>query len=228
MNSYRFVDRLHAHLHPDQVIVTDMGTALLSGHQMLRIKPPQRLMTSLGLGEMGYGLPGAMGASFARGKSEVLCLNCDGGMMMNLQELQTVAHHRLPIKLIIFNNDGYLMIKHTQNALFKGRRAGSDAASGVTCPDFGKLAKAFGFPAWRIRTWEDFDWVMPQVQAHDGPAICEVEMHPEQPLVPKLSLAMKADGTLVSPPLEDLSPLLPRDQLRENMIIGLHPKSESL
>jgi acetolactate synthase-1/2/3 large subunit len=228
INSYRFVDRLHAHLHPDQVIVTDMGTALLSGHQMLRLKPPQRLMTSLGLGEMGYGLPGAMGASFARGKGEVLCLNCDGGMMMNLQELQTVAHHRLPLKLIIFNNDGYLMIKHTQNALFKGRRAGTDAASGVTCPDFGKLAKAFGFPAWRIRTWEDFDRIMPQVQAYDGPVICEVEMHPEQPSVPKLSLAMKADGTLVSPPLEDLSPLLPRDQMRENMIIGLHPKSESL
>ena len=228
INSYAFMDRLHEHLKPDQVIVTDMGTALLSGHQILRPQNGQRLMTSMGLGEMGYGLPAAIGASFARNRGEVLCLNCDGGMMMNLQELQTVAHHQLPIKLIIFNNDGYLMIKHTQKAIAAGRFAGTDKQSGISCPDFSKVAKAFDIPAWQVRTWADFDRVMPELQRHSGPAICEVFMHPQQLFAPKLSLAVQKDGALVSPPIEDLSPLLPRDVLRDAMLVGMHSKSEQL
>jgi acetolactate synthase-1/2/3 large subunit len=228
LNTYPFMERLNAHLKPDQLVVTDMGTALLSGLQVLRMKSGQRLMTSTGLGEMGFGLPAAVGASFARDRGEVLCLNCDGGMMMNLQELQTVAHHNLPIKLIIFNNDGYLMIKHTQKAVLQGRYSGTDRKSGVSCPDFSKLATAFGFPSWQIRTWEDFDDIIPKIQAHEGPAICEVFMHPEQLFIPKLGLAPQKDGTLVSPPLEDLSPVLSREKLRENMLVPLHPKSEKL
>lgn len=228
INSYTFMERLNAFFKPDQVVTTDMGTALLSGHQVLRFKTGQRLMTSMGLGEMGYGLPAAIGASFARDRGEVLCLNCDGGMMMNLQELQTVVHYHLPIKIIIFNNDGYLMIKHTQNAVLGGRHVGVNRKSGVSCPDFSKLAAAFDIPAWQIRTWEDFDRVLPELQACPGPAVCEVFMHPEQPFVPKLSLAVKNDGSLVSPPLEDLTPLLPRDVLHEVMLVGLHPKSVTL
>ena len=228
INSYPFMERLHGYLKSDQVIVTDMGTALLSGHQILRPKDGQRLLTSTGLGEMGYGLPGAIGASFARNRGEVLCLNCDGGMMMNLQELQTVVHHQLPLKMIIFNNDGYLMIKHTQNAVLQGRHAGVDRASGVSCPDFSKLATAFGMPSYQIRTWEDFERVMPQVQAAVGPVICEVFTHPMQPFVPKLSLAVLKDGTYVSPPLEDLSPFIDRDVLRSKMLNGIHPKSAQI
>jgi acetolactate synthase-1/2/3 large subunit len=228
INSYPFMEKLNDHLKPDLVIVTDMGTALLSGHQVLKLKKGQRLMTSTGLGEMGYGLPAAIGASFAKNKGEVLCLNCDGGMMMNLQELQTVVHHNLPIKLIIFNNDGYLMIKHTQKALFEGRNTGTDAKSGVTCPNFSALAVAFGIPKFQIRTWDDFDKVMPQVQSYEGPVICEVFMHPQQLFVPKLSLGIQKDGSLISPPLEDLSPFLSRREVAENMIIGLHPKSEKI
>jgi acetolactate synthase-1/2/3 large subunit len=222
------MDRLAAQLKPGQVIVTDMGTALLSGHQALRITPPQRLLTSQGLGEMGFGLPGAIGASIALNRGEVLCLNCDGGMMMNLQELQTVAHHRLPIKIVVFNNDGYLMIKHTQKAVLKGRYAGTDTRSGVSCPDFSKLATAFGFPAFQIRTWEDFAREMPRLLACPGPAICEVFMSPEQFFYPKLGLAVQADGSLISPPLEDLSPFLARQVLRENLLVPLHPKSERI
>jgi acetolactate synthase I/II/III large subunit len=228
INSYRFIDKLNDHLKPDQSIVTDMGTALLSGHQALKLKGEQRLMTSTGLGEMGYGLPAALGASFARDRGEVLCLNCDGGMMMNLQELQTIVHHKLPIKIFIFNNDGYLMIKHTQKSLFKGRYSGTDKASGVSCPDFSAIAKAFNIPAFQIRTWEDFDRVIPEVQALATPVICEVFMHPEQLFVPKLSLAIKHDGSLISPPLEDLSPFLDRKQLAEEMIIGVHEKSKAI
>jgi acetolactate synthase-1/2/3 large subunit len=228
INSYTFMERLNRHFKPDQVVVTDMGTALLSGHQVLKLKGGQRLMTSTGLGEMGYGLPGAIGASIARDKGEVMCLNCDGGMMMNLQELQTVVHHNLPIKLFIFNNDGYLMIKHTQKALFGKSSVGIDKASGVSCPDFSKLATAFGFPSYQIRTWKDFDEVLPKVQAHTGPIICEVFMDPQQPFLPKLSVVQLADGSLISPPLEDLFPFVAREELEKDMLVGIHPKSKQI
>ena len=226
INSYTFIDKLNHYLKKDQIIVTDMGTALLSGHQVLRIKQGQRLMTSTGLGEMGYGLPAAIGASFGSNRGEIMCLNCDGGMMMNLQELQTIIHYKLPIKIFVFNNDGYLMIKHTQNALFNGRRAGVDSESGVTCPDYSAIAGAFGIPAFQIRSWYDFEKIIPEVQDQRGPVICEVFMHPNQLFVPKLSLAIQSDGTLISPPLEDLSPFITREELKNNMIGGLHVKSE--
>lgn len=228
INSYRFMERLNRHFKPDQVVVTDMGTALLSGHQVLRFGAGQRLMTSTGLGEMGYGLPAALGASFALDRGEVMCLNCDGGMMMNLQELQTMVHHRLPIKLFIFNNDGYLMIKHTQKSLFKTGYVGTDRASGVSCPDFSKLGAAFDIPAYQIRGWEECDATLEAVQAATGPVICEVFMDPQQLFSPKLGVVARADGSLVSPPLEDLSPLLPRDVLDAAMLEGMHEKSKTL
>jgi acetolactate synthase-1/2/3 large subunit len=228
MNSYRFMQRLNQFLKPNQVIVTDMGTALLCGHQVLKIHPGQRLMTSTGLGEMGFGLPAAIGASFALERGEVMCLNCDGGMMLNLQELQTIVHHQLPIKIFVFNNDGYLMIKHTQNALFKAGFVGTNKASGVSCPAFSKLGAAFDLPTFQINHWEECDAVLEAVQLAEGPLICEVFMHPEQLFSPKLSLVVKEDGSLVSPPLEDLSPLLPREQIERAMLVGVHEKSKSL
>ena len=228
INSYRFMEKLVPLMKRDQIVVTDMGTALLSGHQALRVTPPQRLITSQGLGEMGFGLPAAIGASIATGNGEVLCLNCDGGMMMNLQELQTVVHHQLPIKIVIFNNDGYLMIKHTQKAVLKGRYAGTDKKTGVSCPDYSKLAVAFGIPSHRIYTWEDFDREMPAVRAAEGPVVCEVFMAPEQFFHPKLGVAVQADGTLISPPLEDLSPFLPREILEESLKVPLHEKSRRI
>jgi acetolactate synthase-1/2/3 large subunit len=228
INSYAFMQKLN-HLTKDrQIMVTDMGTALLSGHQALQLRAGQRLMTSTGLGEMGFGLPGAIGASFASGRGEVLCLNCDGGMLLNLQELQTIAHHQLPIKIIVFNNEGYLMIKHTQRSLFNGRYTGVEKSSGMSCPDYSKLATAFGFAAYQVRTWEDFESAMPKFLAATKPALCEVFMHPEQPLVPKLGLAVQPDGTLVSPPLEDLLPLIDGDRLAQAMLVGMHPKSVKL
>jgi acetolactate synthase-1/2/3 large subunit len=138
------------------------------------------------------------------------------------------VHHKLPIKLFIFNNDGYLMIKHTQNALFKAGYVGTDKASGVSCPDFSKVAAAFDIPSYKIHAWDDCDATIAAVQAATGPVICEVFMHPEQPFTPKLSLVSKEDGTLVSPPLEDLSPLLPRAVLNDAMLAGMHEKSKFL
>ena len=227
INSYRFMQELEKYFHEDQIVVTDMGTALLCAHQVLKFKQGQRILTSSGLGEMGFGLPGAMGAAIGTNR-EVLCLNCDGGMMLNLQELQTIVHHQLPIKIIIFNNDGYLMIKHTQKALFSGRYSGSDEKSGVTCPDFSKIAYAFGIPSYQVRTWADVKSIIPEVQSIKGPVICEVFTHPEQPFVPKLSLVQQKDGSIISPPLEDLSPLLSREEMRKHMLIGLHEKSNNL
>jgi len=228
INSYPFMPLLEKYLRPDEIVVTDMGTALLCAHQALGISGQQRLLTSTGLGEMGFGLPAAIGASIAKDNAEIICLNCDGGMMMNLQELQTVVHHQLPIKIFIFNNDGYLMIKHTQKSLFAKNYVGTDKKSGLSCPDYSKIANAFDMPAYQIRTWQDAKNILPQVMAHKGPVICEVFMHPEQPFVPKLSLSSRADGSLVSPPLEDLSPLLPLDEMERAMLVGMHEKSRSV
>ncbi|MFO0807412.1 MAG: thiamine pyrophosphate-binding protein [Gemmataceae bacterium] len=228
INSYTFIDKLNRILKPDQVIVTDAGTALTCTCQVIRVKPPQRFMYSMGLGEMGWGLPAAIGASVVRDGAEVLCINGDGSMMLNLQELQTIVHHRLPIKVVIYLNDGYATIKNTQKALFNGRFSGTDAKTGVTCPDFRKIATAFGIPCYEMKTSAEFDAAMNPFLAEPGAAFCLVHLHPEQTFVPKLSLAVQGDGTLVSPPLEDLSPLLPREELRRNMLVGMHPKSEKL
>lgn len=228
INSYQFMNKLSKKLRNEDVLVTDMGTGLLSGHQALELKKSNRLMTSTGLGEMGFGLPGAIGASFAKKDREIICLNCDGGMMMNLQELQTIDHHKLPIKIFIFNNDGYLMIKHTQKGLFKGRYTGTNNKSGVSCPDFLKVAKAFNMDYFSIKTWDDFDFKIDKILEAKGPVICDIFMDPEQFFYPKLSIALQEDGTIISPPLEDLSPLLDRDILEKEMIIGLHEKSKKI
>lgn len=204
INSYRFVDALHKYLRPDEVIVTDMGTALVTAHQVLKLKPPQRLMTSGGLGEMGCALPAAIGASFARGKGEVLCLHCDGGMMMNLQELQTIVHHKLPIKIIVFRNDSYLMIRHTQK-LAGQPETGIAKDSGVSFPDYRKLAHAWGMMAADLRTWDEFDALMPQFFGAKEPALIQFWMQPDQRLVPKLD-PIYVDGKPTSPRFCDMTP----------------------
>jgi acetolactate synthase-1/2/3 large subunit len=117
------------------------------------------------------------------------------------------------------------MIKHTQKAVLKGRYAGTDQASGVSCPNFTKLAFAFDLPSFQVRSWADFDRDLPKFLAVDGPAICEVFMHPEQFFHPKLGVFVRPDGALVSPPLEDLSPFIDRRQLQENLRVEVHAKS---
>ena len=228
INSYKFLDKLSNFFRKDECIVTDMGTALLSGHQVLKIKEKQTLMTSTGLGEMGFGLPGAIGASFGRNKGEVICLNCDGGMMMNIQELQTIDHYKLPIKIFIFNNDGYLMIKHTQKNLFAGNYTAVNKDTGVTCPDFKKIANAFNMKYFYIKTWNDFNKNISKILKQKKPMIIDVMMDPEQNFHPKLSTSKNIKNIIVSPPLEDLSPLLSRDELAKSMIIPLHDKSKKI
>lgn len=206
INSYRFTQALEKHLRPDEVIVTDMGTPLICAHQVLRLRPPQRLMTSGGLGEMGCALPAAIGASFARNKGEVLCLHADGGMMLNLQELQTIVHHNLPIKIIVYENGGYGMIRETQDKAGLPR-AGVSKDNGVSLPDFRKVAQSFGIAACDVRTWDDFNKAIPMLFASKEPGLVVYHMDPEQPMVPKLD-PIYVDGKPTSPPFWKMSPYL--------------------
>ena len=142
--------------------------------------------------------------------------------------MQTIIHHKLPIKLFVYINDGYLTIKHTQNNLFKGKFAGSGNDSGVSCPDFAKIGAAFGFKTFKINTLEESKTMIPKVLNEEGPVLCEVFIHSLQMLYPKSSFNINPDGSLVSPPLEDLSPFLKREELEKEMIIPLHHKSKAI
>lgn len=226
VNSYKFIDKLSNHLKENHVVVTDMGTALLSGHQSIKIKDTQTMFTSLGLGEMGYGLPGALGAALACPDKPVLCMNCDGGIMMNLQELHTIIENNLPIKIIIFNNDGYLMIKHTQKMLFKGNYVSVDKATGIGLPAFDKLMPAFGFNYFSIRDWDSFDSIVDTFLNDSGAAVLEVFMDPDQDFIPKVRGVLKDDLTILAPPIEEMSPLLSYAEIENEMLIEVSEKSK--
>ena len=218
-NSYTFIDKFSQKVPDNYTIVTDMGTALLSGFYGWRIKPNQKMFTSLGLGEMGYGLAAAVGAGF--GDRPVMCLNCDGGMMMNLQELQTIKTHNLPVKIIIFNNDGYLMIKHTQNMLFKGARTCVNKDTGVTLTDYKKVAHAFDFEYFTEDSMDAFI-------AFEGQAIMEVFMDPDQEFIPKVRGMKLEDNTIQAGLLEEMSPLLPLEEVEQVMIAGINQRSKTV
>uniref|UniRef100_A0A7S0I7W9 Acetolactate synthase n=1 Tax=Micromonas pusilla TaxID=38833 RepID=A0A7S0I7W9_MICPS len=225
VNSYKFIEKLSRLLDDDHILVTDMGTALLSGHQAIQLKSNQMMFTSNGLGEMGYGLPGALGAAFACPNRNVLCLNNDGGIMMNLQELHTIVEHDLKVKVVIFNNDGYLMIKHTQQMLFKGRYVQVDKNTGVGLPDFSKLMPAFGYKYFELREWGDEGEegkgveVISAFLAHPSRCVLEVFMHPEQSFIPKVKGISQADGTITPAPIEDMSPFINLDELQKHLLV---------
>jgi len=214
VNSYTFVNKLTQKLNENEIIVTDMGTGLLSGHQAADLKENQIMFTSQELGEMGVGLPYAIGASFACPAKPITCLNCDGGIMMNLQELQTIVQHNLPIKIFVFNNDGYLMIKHTQKMLFNGKYNSVDKTTGIVLPEFKKLAYGFDLPYLSIHNIEELD----TIEFPKGPCLIEVFMDPEQDFIPKVKgVAVANDDNIFAPPLEEMSPLLPFDTIKKEM-----------
>ena len=228
INSYQFMDKLSNHLKSDHIIVTDMGTALLSGHQAIKLKPNQKMFTSLGLGEMGYGIAGAVGAAAACPNKDVLCLNCDGGIMMNLQELHTVIENGLNVKVIIFNNDGYLMIKHTQKMLFNGKYVSVDKNTGIGLPNFSKLFPALGYEYFKLKEWDNTDIELSKFLNSKGPAILEVFMDPNQGFLPKVKGIPMEDGNILSPPIEEMSPLVPFTELKNEMIIDISNKSKQI
>ena len=227
-NSYALIDKISNHLKPDQIIVTDMGTALLSGHQSIRLKKGMTMFSSYGLGEMGYGLPAAFGAAIAGHGREVLCLNCDGGMMMNIQELQTIIQHGLRVKIVIFNNDGYLMIKHTQKMLFSGHYTAVNTDTGIVLPDYMKVADAFGYEKFRIKSWNEFDTLFPRFMDFEGSAICELFMPPNQDFLPKVKGVIRENGSIFAPPIEEMSPILPFETMQRIMGDALSLKSSMI
>jgi acetolactate synthase-1/2/3 large subunit len=228
VNSYSFIDKLSNKLSDNHIVVTDMGTALLSGHQTIMLKENQKMFTSLGLGEMGYGLPGAIGAAFACPDKPILCLNCDGGIMMNLQEAHSIVDNKLNVKIVIFNNDGYLMIKHTQKMLFQGQFIGVNAKTGLGLPNFNSLMTAFGYKYYDLRSMDDFDQTVEEFLLCDQPSVLEVFMNPEQDFIPKVKGVSKNDGSIFAPPIEEMSPILPLEELQQNMIVALSDKSKQI
>jgi acetolactate synthase-1/2/3 large subunit len=205
---------INKRLDDDAIVVTDVGAGLLTGHYIYEKIGTQRFFTSQGLGEMGFGLPGAIGAHFGDTDKQIICLNTDGGMMLNLQELQVVAEHGIPLKLFVFNNDGYAMIKISQHNLFDSRITGSSSSSGISFPSFEKISSAFEMRYFRINNLDQLNKAMDMHANSKDAVLFEIIMDPEQKYLPRLATSKLADGTLVSPPLEDLDPLLPLEKLK--------------
>lgn len=225
VHSFDVIDFLNSSMHDDAIVATDVGAGLLTGHYALAAKGTQRIFTSQGLGEMGFGLPGAIGAHFADPSRQLVCLNTDGAIMFNLQELQLVKHHKIPMKLFIFNNDGYTMIKISQQNLFESRVSGSDINSGISFPLFSDLAKTFGLKYCLIDSPSSFESALrPALESSDA-VLIEIKMSPDQRYLPRLATSKLADGTLVSPPLEDLDPMISIDLLRD--LLGYQPHANS-
>ena len=218
-NSYVFINNLSKHLKENDVIVIGQGTPLPCCHQALELKPNQIAFASNGLGEMGNGLPSAIGACLAHNGNTIL-LDGDGSMMMNLQELQTIVGYKLPLKIIIFNNEGYLFIKHTQKMLFKGRYTGVNKETGVSLPKFKKIANAFD-----IKYFSSKNNQIEEFLNYDKAAIFECFMNPEQDLIPKVKGVVNTNNEILSPSIEEMSPLLDIIDIEKNMIIGVNELS---
>jgi acetolactate synthase-1/2/3 large subunit len=210
------IEYLNQTLAPDALIGTDVGAALLTGHYMYEQFGTRRFFTSQGLGEMGFGLPGSIGAYFADTSRQIVCLNTDGALMFNLQELQVVREHKIPLKLFVFNNFGYSMIKISQDNLFDGRLAGSNTKSGVSFPDFSEIASTFGFNHTLIGTKGDLSKMDTPLKSQQAELI-EIVMDPEQRYFPRLATNKLDDGTFVSPPIEDMDPKIELSLL-ENLL----------
>ena len=224
INPYCFAQALFARIPDDQVVVTGDGTACVVTFQAADIKAGQRLYTNSGCASMGYDLPAAIGACLANGGRSVVCLAGDGSIQMNLQELQTIAGRKMPVKLFVLNNQGYHSIRQTQQNYFADNIVGCGLDSGLSFPDFGRLAGAFGIPFRRVDHLDGMAEAIRQTLEGDGPQMCEVVLDLAQAFAPKLASKKLPDGRMVSAPLEDLTPLLTREEFLQNMIIPPLPE----
>ena len=179
----------------------------------------QRIFHTAGLGSMGFGLPSSIAVSLARGRGQTICVDGDGGFQFNIQELETVRRLGLPIKFFVLNNNGYASIRASQTNYFGKASLGCDADTGLTVPDLGKLAAAFGIPFRKIADQSDLRTAVREVLALPGPVLCDVDVIPDETRAPRLSSVQKADGSFVSRPLEDLWPFLDREEFLANMIV---------
>ena len=216
INSYHFIDVLSGISDEKDIIVTDMGMAFQSTHQGWKVKKGQRLITNCGLAPMGWGLPAAVGASFATGR-RVLLITGEGGLMMNIQELATVMHHKLNIKIFVFNNGGYATIKQTQELGFSGRLMGVNEESGLSFPSLGPLARSFDIWISHIFGNEKLREKIQFSLNNVGPILTQVELSPDQPQAPRSLNRRNPDGTMNPTNLEDSFPFLPPEVIAEEM-----------
>jgi len=217
VNSYYFTDKLSYLARKEDMIIVDTGSCFHIVCQTWRIKTGQRFLTTGGLSSMGWWVAG-IGACVANSRKRTIVLTGDGSLQMNIQELATIKHNNLPIKVFIFNNNGYLLIRQTQRNFMEGRLFGEGPETGVWCPDSLKIADAYGIKSVRINSVKEVETKIKEVLDSEGPVICDV-MTPEwQLIIPRISSEKKPDGTLVSMPYEDMFPFLDRDVLKKEMI----------
>lgn len=222
-NAYCFMNELCKRVSEDTPIASANGSACVVGGSAFLIKKGQRFLINSGAASMGYDLPAAIGACFANDQKETLCISGDGSIQMNLQELQTIVFHKLPIKIFVINNAGYHSMRQTQNNLFKEyTNIGVGPETGdLSFPDIKKIGTAYGIPYRSIHNNMEMEQGLDDFLKISGCAICEIFVDTQQVFEPKPSAMKLPDGTLVSPPLEDLAPFLPREELKQIMLIPL-------
>jgi acetolactate synthase-1/2/3 large subunit len=221
INIYSFVDRLSELSAPGDFFIADAGSAFYAMSQGVQLtKEGQRYIPSSAMATMGYTLPAAIGVSTAIGDKRVLAVTGDGSLQQNIQELQTLLHYNLPVKLFVLNNDGYLSIRASQKNYFKERYIGEGPRSGVTMPDTLKICEAYGIPAARVSNLKDLDNAIKIAMETSGPYVLDVITPPEQPIIPTVSSKVNADGSMSSRPLEDMAPFLNREEYLSNLVIN--------
>ncbi len=220
-NVYAFIKYLSDNLDDANVTVVSNGSACVVGSHNYVIKKDARFIINSGVASMGYGLPAAIGACVASKKKDTICIEGDGSIMMNLQELQTIITNNLPIKVFLINNDGYHSIRQTQNNLFSNHsKVGIGPESkDLSFPEFEKIANAFGYTYYKAHSNEEMKKAVDNALNTKGPVFCEIFVSSTQNFEPKSSTKRLENGTLVSPPLEDLAPFLDREEFLRNMII---------
>jgi acetolactate synthase-1/2/3 large subunit len=218
INPYKFAIFLTRALKENAIMVAGNGTACVSLFQAGIVKKNQKIFWNSGDASMGYDLPAAIGACIANDKKDVICLAGDGSIMMNLQELQTIKHYNLPIKIFVLNNAGYSSIRQTQKNFFGEKFVACSPDSGVSVPDFTKLAAGFDLPSMKIENNQNIESQIASALATKGPLICEVMLQHDYIFQPKLSSEKLPDGRIISKPLEDMYPFLDREEFASNIL----------
>ena len=217
LNPYDFIDRLFEMLGPEDAVVCGNATACIVPYQAGKLKKGERLISNSGSASMGYDLPAAIGVCVAKG-GRTICIAGEGSLQMNVQELQTLVGYRLPVKLFVLNNGGYLSIRQTQTGFFQGRKIGESAESGVTFPNMKRIGEAYGIPSFTIESLPDLDVIRRELET-GGPTLFDVSLDPSQEFEPRLRSRILADGKILTPNLEDMYPFLSPEELASNMLV---------
>lgn len=218
INPYAALEAVFKALPPDGIVVSGDGWAGVGSAQVSVLHKGQRAYSNSGCGPMGHDLPAALGAAIANPGRHVVCVAGDGSLQLNIQELQTLVHHKWPVTIVVLNNGGYHSIRQTQQRFFPGGEIGFDADTGISFPDLGKLAQAYGLLFRRVDDLRVLPGVLDDFYARACPTMCEVIVDREQQFAPKAASRALPDGTMVSAPLEDLAPFLDRDELSESIL----------